>query len=310
MGCFDVADVCKLVGTYALDMLFKQAGDYGLHQDDGLEVVQKVSGYQADWLRKLFVVFFFFCNWYLYRLRKHVMRFFADIGSRVTIQKKLKAVDFLDLTMSLSTAALPKAYWPTPMRPSAIEWPNNLKTIPAFASRRLSEIFSDLHMFIEASPAYDDALKKCRYSEGVYHTLLIPGKMTIWTLWRQIGWYKPPYNSYVPTKLAGDCARSLRSNFRKPSSCIKFSTAMHCPLHLHTHCHQITWSKSTLARSIRMVQQDEGTVRAGCNCRTKEFCAGREEILSLPPSSISWLVWLSSSTTAPGEMFLPLVRSQ
>ena len=54
MGCFDGAGVCELVGTYSLAMLSRklQTGDFGLYRDDGLGVVQKVSGHQADRLRK------------------------------------------------------------------------------------------------------------------------------------------------------------------------------------------------------------------------------------------------------------------
>ena len=47
MGCYDGAEVCELVGTYALAKLSGkfQAGDFGLYRDDGLGVVRKVLGH-------------------------------------------------------------------------------------------------------------------------------------------------------------------------------------------------------------------------------------------------------------------------
>ena len=46
MGCFDGAEVCKLVGTYILNHLKDtfQHHSVGLYWDDGLAVVKGLSG--------------------------------------------------------------------------------------------------------------------------------------------------------------------------------------------------------------------------------------------------------------------------
>ena len=54
MGCYDGAEVCLLVGAYALSTLSEnlKVGSVGLYRDDGLGVFRDVLGLQADRLRK------------------------------------------------------------------------------------------------------------------------------------------------------------------------------------------------------------------------------------------------------------------
>ena len=87
MGCYDGAEVCELVGAYACSTLSEnlKVGSVGWYRDDGLGVFRDVSGPQAD------------------RLRKDIIRQFADLGLRITIQTNLKVTDFLDVTLNLST---------------------------------------------------------------------------------------------------------------------------------------------------------------------------------------------------------------
>ena len=89
MGCYDGVEVCELVGAYALSTLSEnlKVGSVGLYRDDGLGVFRDVSGPQAD------------------RLRKDIIRQFAGLGLRITIQTNLKVTDFLDVTLNLSTGS-------------------------------------------------------------------------------------------------------------------------------------------------------------------------------------------------------------
>ena len=88
MGCYDEAEVCELVGMLALSRLAKEvpaADSIGLYRDDGLGVLRKSPGSKAD------------------RIRKDIIKAFADLGLRITIQTNLKVADFLDLSLNLST---------------------------------------------------------------------------------------------------------------------------------------------------------------------------------------------------------------
>ena len=87
-GCYDGAEVCELVGMFALSRLAKgvpATDSIGLYRDDGLGVLRKSPGSKAD------------------RIRKDIIKVFAELGLRITIQTNLKVADFLDLSLNLST---------------------------------------------------------------------------------------------------------------------------------------------------------------------------------------------------------------
>ena len=46
MGCYDGAEICKLVGIYIQNKLCKlmHKKDFGLHRDDGLGILRNTSG--------------------------------------------------------------------------------------------------------------------------------------------------------------------------------------------------------------------------------------------------------------------------
>ena len=70
MGCFDGAQVCELVGAFALSILSDKlsARDIRLYKDNQLGVFWDVSGHVAD------------------RIRKDIIKIFADMGLKITIQ--------------------------------------------------------------------------------------------------------------------------------------------------------------------------------------------------------------------------------
>ena len=179
-----------------------QTGDFGLYRDDGLGVVRKVSGRQAD------------------RLRKDIIQFFADLGLGITIQTNLKAVDFLDVTMTLSTGKF-QPHWKPNYRPVYVHQQSNhpptiLKNLPPSVSRRLSDISSDRDTFVEASHVYNNALKKSGYSEGVSYTPTTRknGKRT---RRRKVTWYNPPYSSNVATNTGRRFCSLINKHFLKAS---------------------------------------------------------------------------------------------
>ena len=50
MGCFDGAEICELVGTYALSKLADKfdSDNIGLYRDDRLAVLRDATGSAAD----------------------------------------------------------------------------------------------------------------------------------------------------------------------------------------------------------------------------------------------------------------------
>ena len=89
MGAYDGAEVCELVGLYALSQLNAKLNTHsvGLYRDDGLGALRRASGSRAD------------------RTRKELIKVFKDIGLKITVQTNLKIVDYLDVTLNLETGA-------------------------------------------------------------------------------------------------------------------------------------------------------------------------------------------------------------
>ena len=89
MRSFDNAELCELVGLYILHILGAKYGKHriGLYRDDGLACFGYTSGPQADRIRKDFIKIFK-----------------EDFNLSITCETNLKAVNFLDVTLNLTTS--------------------------------------------------------------------------------------------------------------------------------------------------------------------------------------------------------------
>ena len=152
MRSFDGAEVCELVGMFALTTLPSEYrnGNIVLYRDDGLGVFHRLSGSKAE------------------RVRKEITAHFKTLGLRITISCDLKTDNFLDLTLRLDTG---KHYpyrkpgdTPLYIHRQSNHPPTIIKSLPAAISRRLTDISSDEDVFKSAAPAYNDALRMSGYT--------------------------------------------------------------------------------------------------------------------------------------------------
>ena len=81
MGCYDGAEICKLVGIYIQNKLCKLMNKkyFRLYRDDGLGILRNTSGPEAD------------------RKRKSIIKIFKECGLSITSKINKKIVDFLDV---------------------------------------------------------------------------------------------------------------------------------------------------------------------------------------------------------------------
>ena len=88
IGSFDGAELCELVGLYILHILSEKYGKHriDLYRDDGLACFRYTSGPQADRIRKDFIKIFK-----------------EDFDLSITCKTNLKAVNFLNVTLNLTT---------------------------------------------------------------------------------------------------------------------------------------------------------------------------------------------------------------
>jgi hypothetical protein len=125
MGSYDGAEICELVGLYALNILSKKIdkANIGLYRDDGLAVLKNAPGTKSD------------------RVRKEIIKAFSELGLKITIDCNLKVTNFLDITLNLQNGKHYPYRKPND-RPAYISKFSNLppiitKNLPASISRRL-----------------------------------------------------------------------------------------------------------------------------------------------------------------------------
>ena len=126
MGCYDGAEVCELVGLYILHKLSSKfpEGDIGLYRDDGLAIFKNMNARAGD------------------KARKDFSKVIGDLGLKITVQSNLKVVDYLDVTLNLTTGK----YYPfrkpdnDPLYINAKSNhpPSTIRQIPASISTRIS----------------------------------------------------------------------------------------------------------------------------------------------------------------------------
>ena len=85
MGSYDGEESCELVGSFFLHQITQKYDEnFGLYRDDGLGVIKATP-------RKIEIT------------KKDICSIFNNHGLKITIEANKKIVDFLDVTLNLST---------------------------------------------------------------------------------------------------------------------------------------------------------------------------------------------------------------
>ena len=94
MSCYDLAEICELVGIYILTRLASiiKKSDCGHYRDDDLVILRNVNGQQID------------------RTRKNIIKIFKDVGFSIDIETSSKVVDFLDIIFNLNNGIYKPCY--------------------------------------------------------------------------------------------------------------------------------------------------------------------------------------------------------
>ena len=186
MGAFDRAEVCELVGLYILHKL-KQLNleSVGLYRDDGLAVMRSCHSSQAE------------------HIRKELTTIFSSCGLKITAQTNIKSVNYLDVTLDLSTGLhMPfrkPNNDPVYINKLSNHPPSILRNLPSMISKRISEISSNQETFQKATPIYSDALKSAGYDGYMQYTSKLQDNnaKAKRKRSRKVIWYNPPYSKNV-----------------------------------------------------------------------------------------------------------------
>ena len=203
MGCYDGAEVCELVGMYILQKLISEfpEGDIGLYIDDGLACFKNMSARAGDKARKSFT------------------KIIGDLGLKITVQSNLKVVDYLDVTLNLTTGR----YYPfrkpdnDPLYINAKSNhpPSTIRQFPTSISTRISGLSYDQDGFDKSSQLYNSALKSSGYKENIHYVENQHQRKKSRNRSRNIIGFNPPYSQNVRTNIAKSFLGLVDKHFPK-----------------------------------------------------------------------------------------------
>ena len=189
MGSFDGAESTDLVGLFLLQKLkgLKVSGKSvicGLYRDDGL-LVTKATGRQ------------------LKLLHDDLVKFFRKFKLGLEIDPPSKTVNFLDITLDLTTSL----YKPFIKPNNKIKYvhsksnhpPATIKNIPKNVNDRLSKNSANQEIFEEASGVYQDALDASEFHHKLSYNINVRNVNNSRNRKRNrnITWFNPPFSKNV-----------------------------------------------------------------------------------------------------------------
>ena len=202
MGSWDGAEVADLVGLYILSKLTVLNIQVGLYRDDGL-AVSGLSARQTE------------------LTKKKLCKLMKEIGFNITAQANLKSVNFLDVNFDLESDIF-KPYMKPNSTPCYIHKDSNhpkaiLENIPKSVNKRLSTISSNKQVFDQASPPYQEALKKSGYNFKLNFEPPSPSQKSK-NRKRNITYFNPPFSKNVQTKIGDQFLNLIDKHFPRGHS--------------------------------------------------------------------------------------------
>ena len=204
MGSFDCAELCELVGLYILHILGDKYGKHriGLYHDDGLPCFRYTSGPQAD------------------RIRRNI--FMEDFDLSITCETNLKAVNFLDVTLNLTTGTY-QPYNKPDNNPLYINILSNhplhlIKNLADNISKRINTLSPDETAFNKCKDLYNNALAE----KGFKHKITFQKQQNMSKVInntknkkRKIMFFNPPFRLNVSTNIGKKLFSLLGEHFPK-----------------------------------------------------------------------------------------------
>ena len=257
MGCYDGAEVCELVGLYILHKLSSKfpEGDIGLYRDDGLAIFKNMNARAGD------------------KARKEFSKVIGDLGLKITVQSNLKVVDYLDVTLNLTTGK----YYPfrkpnnDPLYINAKSNhpPSTIRQIPASISTRISGLSCNRDEFDKSSQLYNDALKSSGYNEGI-HYVEGQGRKQSKNRSRNIIWFNPPNSQNVRTNIAKSFLCLIDKHFPKSHKLHKIFNRNNLKVSYSCTTNMANIIKSHNQKILN--ENNEASDKKKCNCRSKNLC--------------------------------------
>lgn len=261
MGSSDGAEVCELVVLFILDYLSKKFGraNLGIYRDDGLILLKNVTARLAE------------------KAKKDLMKDFEKFDLKITATANLKIVNFLDVSLDLSTGKFQPYKKPNDdtlyINTESNHPPTIIKQIPKSISRRISKLSSDQPTFNNAAPTYNDALKHCGYTTNIeYIPEEEPNPATSQTRKRsrKIIWFNPPYSRNVKANVGHKFLQLIEKHFPATNKLHKIFNRN--TIKVSYSCMENMKSVVNKHNTRILNKNKENNKDNHCNCRSKETC--------------------------------------
>ena len=228
----------------------------GLYRDDGLIAVPKASGRKMDLIRK--------------RLHKC----FKDEGLKIVVQTDMVSVDFLDVTLDLTSGSFKPYRKPndTPLyiHKDSNHPPSIKKNLVPMINNRLNSISSNETVFNDSKIIYQEALQKSGHTEHLQWTQRTPPPQTKKrTRRRAIIWFNPPFCESVSTKIGQEFFKLLEKHFPARHKFHKILNKNTVKLSYSCTPNIGSMIKSHNRKTLDRTEVNEPLP---CNCRNKEQC--------------------------------------
>ena len=189
MVSFDGAETCELVGAYLLhNVTDTHDYNFGLYRDDRLGIT-KAYPHQTE------------------KIKKNLCDIFSKHGLKITIKANKKIINFLDVSLNLSTGThtpFNKHNIPLYIKQKSNHTPRIIGNIRQSINRRLSEISYNKESFEKAAPFYQKALDNSSYKHLLTFSSNIPTQTSNSkrkNRKRDVIWYNPPFSKNIYTNI-------------------------------------------------------------------------------------------------------------
>ena len=256
MGSYDGAETCELVGLFLLSKLEHLGLNMGLYRDDAL-IVSNQSPFLIE------------------KMKKEICKIFKDHDLDLSIEANKTVINFLDITLDLSTGQ----YRPYMKPNNEIKYVSNLsnhppavtKNLPKNINNRLSKLSIDEETFNAASPPYQTALNDSGYNFNLKFdpeaSRTEEKKKRVRK--RKVQYFNPPWSSDVKTNIGGKFLDIVKSTFHEKHPLSKIFNRN--TLKVSYSC--LPSMKNEISRHNKQIlKSNSEAAPPSCNCRNKSEC--------------------------------------
>ena len=259
MGSFFGAELCDLIGLYALSKLkhLYNHKDIGLYRDDGLAIINIKSNQELE------------------KLKKNTIKTFNKLGFKITIDIGTTKCNFLDISLDTSN----NIFKPYQKENSNIIYVNNYsnhppiikKNLPQMIEKRLNRLSKNEEIFKNSITGYQNALinsnfkHKLKYSNDQDNQNKKKPKRT-----RKIIYFNPPYCQSVKTNIGKIFLQLIDKHFKEDHKLNKIINKNNCKISYSCMNNIKKLIQKHNRKYLKNKNDEENTIL--CNCRIKNKC--------------------------------------